>query len=218
MYVSICQCSYFTICVLCTDLFKIFFIFIQNIFVLYLFYARTAADAVFDTALGSSNFRWCWWPSLCLCDEERSSRQNKSTRVVLCPVRHHCTVPVPGLYSLKHCASPHRIWLLNLQSPNSYQHWKPHGRKILWYLQNTLWWRRKTSIISSISCGRWLLLCCVHEQVIAPCPSTGQWGAACPGQGWSGGHWWLGQGLGRIATLKVNTLQPSQWPSPSTVT
>ena len=98
------------------NIFHIYFI--QNIFVLYLFYARTAADAVFDTALGSSNFRWCWWPSLCLCDEERSSRQNKSTRVVLCPVPHHCTVPVPGLYSLKHCASPHRIWLLNL-SPNS---------------------------------------------------------------------------------------------------
>ena len=55
MYVSIC--SVFIFHHLCTDLFEIFFIFIQNIFVLYLFYARTAADAVFDTALGSSNFR-----------------------------------------------------------------------------------------------------------------------------------------------------------------
>ena len=112
MYVSIC--SVFIFHHLCTDLFEIFFIFIQNIFVLYLFYARTAADAVFDTALGSSNFRWCWWPSLCLCDEERSSRQNKSTRVVLWPVQHHAPLYSAGAGSVQSQAL--RIATQNLAS------------------------------------------------------------------------------------------------------
>ena len=112
MYVSIC--SVFIFHHLCTDLFEIFFILIQNIFVLYLFYARTAADAVFDTALGSSNFRWCWWPSLCLCDEERSSRQNKSTRVVLWPVQHHAPLYSAGAGSVQSQAL--RIATQNLAS------------------------------------------------------------------------------------------------------